>query len=110
MKLLAKAKTTIEKLKRTETIENLVVVESSIKTNEINSFGKFKLANPYIIRQDLIEELGGTENPDLSEVVDKEVTEEFLAEFKRIPVIDEQGNPVLNKVVYENAAKIVDSA
>ena len=110
VKLLAKAKTATEKLKRTETIENLVVVESSIKTNEINSFGKFKLANPYIIRQDLIEELGGTENPDLSEVVDKEVTEEFLAEFKRIPVIDEQGNPVLNKVVYENAAKIVDSA
>lgn len=110
VKLLAKAKTTIEKLKRTETIENLVVVESSIKTNEINSFGKFKLANPYIIRQDLVEELGGTQNPDLSEVVDKEVTEEFLAEFKRIPVIDEQGNPVLNKVVYENAAKIVDSA
>lgn len=110
VKLLAKAKTAIEKLKRTETIENLVVVESSIKTNEINSFGKFKLANPYIIRQDLIEELGGTENPDLSEVVDKEVTEEFLAEFKRIPVIDEQGNPVLNKVVYENAAKIVDSS
>ena len=110
VKLLAKAKTATEKLKRTETIENLVVVESSIKTNEINSFGKFKLANPYIIRQDLIEELGGTENPDLSEVVDKEVTEEFLAVFKRIPVIDEQGNPVLNKVVYENAAKIVDSA
>ena len=110
VKLLAKAKTATEKLKRTETIENLVVVESSIKTNEINSFGKFKLSNPYIIRQDLIEELGGTENPDLSEVVDKEVTEEFLAEFKRIPVIDEQGNPVLNKVVYENAAKIVDSA
>lgn len=109
VKLLAKVKTAIEKLKRTETIENLVVVESNIKTNEINSFGKFKLANPYIIRQDLIEELGGTENPDLSEVVDKEVTEEFLAEFKRIPVIDEQGNPVLNKVVYENAAKIVDS-
>ena len=110
VKLLAKAKTAIEKLKRTETIENLVVVESSIKTNEINSFGKFKLANPYIIRQDLIEELGGTENPDLSEVVDKEVTEEFLAEFKRIPVIDEDGNPVLNKVVYENASKVVDSA
>lgn len=110
VKLLAKVKTAIEKLKRTETIENLVVVESNIKTNEINSFGKFKLANPYIIRQDLIEELGGTENSDLSEVVDKEVTEEFLAEFKRIPVIDEQGNPVLNKVVYENAAKIVDSS
>lgn len=110
VKLLAKAKTAIEKLKRTETIENLVVVESNIKTNEVNSFGKFKLANSYIIRQDLIEELGGTENPDLSEVVDKGVTEEFLAEFKRIPVIDEQGNPVLNKVVYENAAKIVDSS
>ena len=49
---------------------------------EINSFGKFKLANPYIIRQDLIEELGGTENPDLSEVVDKEVTEELERLYK----------------------------
>ena len=76
----------------------------------MNSFGKFKLANPYKVRQDLVEELGGTQNPDLSEVVDKEVTEEFLAEFKRIPVIDEDGNPVLNKVVYENASKVVDSA
>ena len=108
--LLAKVKTAIEKLKRTETIENLVVVESKIKTNEMNSFGKFKLANPYKVRQDLVEELGGTQNPDLSEVVDKEVTEEFLAEFKRVPVIDEDGNPVLNKVVYENASKVVDSA
>ena len=108
--LLAKVKTAIEKLKRTETIENLVVVESKIKTNEMNSFGKFKLANPYKVRQDLVEELGGIQNPDLSEIVDKEVTEEFLAEFKRIPVIDEDGNPVLNKVVYENASKVVDSA
>lgn len=108
--LLAKVKTAIEKLKRTEIIENLVVVESKIKTNEMNSFGKFKLANPYKVRQDLVEELGGTQNPDLSEIVDKEVTEEFLAEFKRIPVIDEGGNPVLNKVVYENASKVVDSA
>lgn len=108
--LLAKVKTAIEKLKGTETIENLVVVESKIKTNEMNSFGKFKLANPYKVRQDLVEELGGTQNPDLSEVVDKEITEEFLAKFKRIPVIDEDGNPVLNKVVYENASKVVDSA
>jgi len=108
--LLEKVKTAIEKLKRTEIIENLVVVESKIKTNEMNSFGKFKLANPYKVRQDLVEELGGTQNPDLSEIVDKEVTEEFLAEFKRIPVIDEGGNPVLNKVVYENASKVVDSA
>lgn len=106
--LLNQVKENIEKLKNTDTIENSTVLEADIKTSEINLFGKLKTLNPYIIQQDIIEEFGGVENPDLSEALDKTITEEYLSEFSKIPVIDDNGNPVLDKVVYENATKVFE--
>lgn len=108
VKLLNQVKTNIEKLKNTDVVENSTVLDANIKTNEINLFGKFKTLNPYIVKQDIIEEFGGIENPDLSEVLDKTITEEYLSEFSKIPVIDDNGNPVLDKVVYENATKVFE--
>ncbi len=105
--LLSRAKESIEKLKRTEVLENTTSIEAIKKSDELNTFGKFKVLNPYIVNQDAIENYGGREEVDLSEV-DESITEDYLKQFKRIPVIDDSGNAVLDKIVYENASKVVD--
>jgi GNAT superfamily N-acetyltransferase len=108
VKVLATIKETVEKLKKTELLYNNTSVDNVTKTGELNSLGKISIRNPFIVKQDLIQELGGTENPDLSEVQDKSITQEFLAEFKRVPVINELGEPIVNKIVYTNAVKVVE--
>jgi protein-tyrosine-phosphatase len=108
VRLLAQVKDSVERLKNTDTIDNSTVLEAEYRTEELNIFGKFKLLNPYIVQQDTIEEFGGQQNINTSEIRDKSITEEYLQQFKKIPVIDENGNPILNKTVYENAAKLVE--
>ena len=106
LSLMAEVKQNIERLKRTEAIENTLTLDTQIRTNDIDGFGKYKLLNPYKVKQDLIEELGGIQDVDLADIKDKSITQDVLNEFKRIPVINEQGEEVLNKVVYENASTL----
>ena len=102
--LLSKVKDSVERLKRTEDLENNITLDTQFKSSELNMFGKFKVLNPNIVKQDFIEEFGGVENPQIEEFI---VSEEELKTYKRIPIIDENGEPVLNKVIYENGAKLV---
>jgi len=108
--LLKQVKDSLERLKRTETIQNAISLDEEFKSSELNMFGKFKMLNPYIVKQGIIEEFGGVENADISEIRDKTITEDFLKQFKRIPVIDQEGNPIVNKIVYEEAVKLVDDS
>lgn len=101
--LLSQVKESIERLKHTDTVQNALSLDEEVKSPEINQFGKFKLLNPYIVEQDLIEEFGGIEDAD---VQDRSVIEDYA----RIPVIDDQGNPILNLAVYENGAKVIEQA
>ena len=108
VEVMAKIKESIEKLKRTDNVLNRTSNEAVYKTNILNSFGKLSVENPYIIDQDIIEEYGGIENPDLSEVKNENFTEEELKQYKRIPVINEEGSAINQEIIYENAVKIVE--
>lgn len=99
--LLSQVKDSIERLKNTKNVEYTMSVESKYKSSDLNIFGKFKTLNPYILEQDLIEKFGGIES---DEVEDKSIT----TDYKRIPVIDENGNAIINKVIYPNAVKLIE--
>ena len=99
--LLSQVKDSIERLKNTKNVEYTMSVESKYKSSDLNIFGKFKILNPYISEQDLIEKFGGIES---DEVEDKSIT----TDYKRIPVIDENGNAIINKVIYPNAVKLIE--
>lgn len=105
--VLAQVKESIEKLARTPNFQNTANLQATYKTNELNNFGKLKTENPYVISQDIVEEYGGVEDPDLSEVKDKSITPEYLQQFKRIPVIDNSGNPIIEQIIYPSAVKVV---
>ncbi len=108
--VLAKVKESIEKLKRTGKIYSTTVLEAKYKSNELNLFGKLKTENPYIIKQDIVEEYGGVENADLSEVKDRSITQEYLDQFKRVPAIYENVEPIIEQIIYPNAIKLVEDA
>ena len=99
--LLSQVKDSIERLKNTKNVEYTMFVEPKYKSSDLNIFGKFKVLNPYILEQDLIEKFGGIES---DEVEDKSIT----TDYKRIPVIDENGNAIINKVIYPNAVKLIE--
>lgn len=99
--LLSQVKDSIERLKNTQNVEYSMFVESKYKSSDLNIFGKFKTLNPYIEQQDLIEKFGGIES---DEVEDKSIT----TDYKRIPVIDEDGNVITDKVIYPNAVKLIE--
>lgn len=101
--LLSQVKESVERLKYTETVQNAISLDEQIKSPELNQFGKFKLLNPYIVAQDEIEEFGGIEGADVQD-------QGIIEDYKRIPVIDDEGNPILDKAVYENGAKIIEEA
>lgn len=107
MNVLGSVKEAIERLKRTPTITNDTILEATYKSNEVNILGKLKNQNPYIIQQDIIEEFGGVENPDLSEIKDRTIDEEFLAKFQRVPAISENGSPIVEEIIYPSAVKVV---
>jgi ribosomal protein S18 acetylase RimI-like enzyme len=100
--LLARIKETVEKLKRTENIENTVSTPNVYRTNQTNLIGKLTTLNPYIVEQDIIEEFAGEENPDLSEALNKELK---LKALKKVPTIDENGNEVVLQPFYDNSIK-----
>lgn len=104
--VMAGIKETIERLKNTETIDNVISVPKILKTNNFNALGKAELLNPFIVEQDIIEEQGGIENPDTSENLDPSITAEKLSEYKRVPVITEQGDAVTKRVLYPDAVKV----
>lgn len=106
--VLGQVKESIEKLARTPNFLNSANLQATYKTNELNSFGKLKTENPYVISQDIVEEYGGIDQPDLSEIKDPSITAEYLQQFKRIPVIDNFGNPIIEQIIYPSAVKVVD--
>jgi hypothetical protein len=106
--ILGNIKETVEKLKRTELIYNTKTTANPTKTGEFNLLGKVGIENSDIVKQDLIQELGGTVDPDLSEVQDKTITQEYLQEFKRVPVINENGEVLVEEVIYAGTVKLVD--
>jgi len=108
VEVLGQVKQSIEKLKRTPKIYNTTVLPATYKTNEINIFGKLKTQNPYIISQDIVEQYGGIENADLSEIKDRTITQEYLDQFKRIPAIYEDGSPIIEEIIYPDAIKLVE--
>ena len=101
--LLSQVKDSVERLKNTNYTEYATSVESKYKSAELNMFGKFKILNPYIEQQNLIEKFGGIQS---DEVEDKSIT----TDYKRIPVIGENGEPILDNLVYSNAVKVVKYA
>lgn len=105
---LAKVKNSIEKLKRTPVIYNTASIASTYKVNKLNLFGKLETENPYVITQDIVQEYGGRDNVDLSEVRDRTITQEYLDKFKRIPVVSEDGKAIIEEIIYPNAIKIVE--
>lgn len=105
--VLAQVKESIEKLDRTPNFQNTANLQGVYKTNELNTFGKLKIENPYVISQDIVEEYGGVENPDLSEIKDKSITPEYLEQFKRIPVVNDLGDPIIEQIIYTSAVKVV---
>lgn len=107
--ILGQVKESIEKLKRTEKIYNTTILPATYKSNEVNIFGKLKVENPYIIDQDIIEEYGGIENADLSEIKNRSVNQEYLDQFKRVPAIFDDGSPIIEQVMYTDAIKTVDN-
>lgn len=107
--LLGQVKESIEKLKRTPKIYNTTVLPSTYKTNDLNAFGKLKVENPYIIDQDIVEQYGGIENADLSEIKNRDITQEYLDQFKRVPALYEDGSPIIEEVIYTDAIKTVDN-
>lgn len=106
--ILGTVKESIEKLKRTPKIFNTTVLPAVYKTNELNLFGKLKTENPYVIDQDIVEQYGGIENADLSEIKNRNITQEYLDQFKRIPAVYEDGSPIVEQVIYTDAIKTVD--
>jgi hypothetical protein len=101
---LALVKETIEKLKRTETIENTITSPNVYKTNKLNSIGKLTLLNPHIVEQDIIEEFAGEQDPDLSETLNEGLN---LKDLKKVPVIDESGSAVVLQPFYDNSVNSV---
>lgn len=98
--LLSQVKDSIERLKNTKNTDYAVSIESKYKSSDLNMFGKFKVLNPYIEQQNLIDKFGGMQS---DEVEDKSIT----ADYKRIPVIDENGEPILDKIIHTNAVKVI---
>jgi len=102
--LQASIYSTIQSLKQEEnpiSIEEYGKEEFHKKTLELNSLGKFKTNNPLLEEQKYIEENAG------AEFIEDEIIP--LGEYTKIPVINEQGNPIETELLYENAVKIVDN-
>lgn len=106
--VLGQVKESIEKLKRTSKLYNTTILPAVYKTNELNIFGKLKTENPYIIDQDIIEQYGGVENADLSEIKNRNINQEYLDQFKRVPAVYQDGSPIVEEVIYTDAIKTVD--
>jgi hypothetical protein len=106
--ILGKVKESTEKLKRTSKLYNTTILSATYKSSELNLFGKLKTENPYIIKQDIVEQYGGIENADLSEIKDRTITQEYLDQFKRVPAIYEDGTPIIEEIIYSNAIKLVE--
>lgn len=106
--VLGAVKESIERLKRTPKLYNTTILEATYKSNELNLFGKLKTENPYIIKQDIVEQYGGIENADLSEIKDRSITQEYLDQFKRVPAIDINGSPIIEQIIYSNSVKVVE--
>lgn len=106
--VLGQVKESIEKLKRTSKLYNTTILPAVYKTNELNIFGKLKTENPYIIDQDIIEQYGGVENADLSEIKNRDINQEYLDQFKRVPAVFQDGSPIIEEVIYTDAIKTVD--
>lgn len=88
------------------------------KKNNINSFGKLDIKNPYVEKQKIIQEYGGKENIDLDNITNvklqknKEGLQEELNSYKRLPhLIEKDGSlvPYVNPVINTNAIKLTDN-
>lgn len=100
----AKIKETLEKLRHTEEFDLVSIPfekQFLIKTLDTNILGKFKTNNPLQEKQQYIKD-------NVGEEIENPLTP--LDEYSRIPVIDEQGNPVQNKLIYDNAVKVIDDS
>lgn len=87
------------------------------KKNNINSFGKLDIKNPYVEKQNIVQEYGGKENIDLDNITNvklqknTEGLQEELNSYKRLPYLIEKGGkllPYVNPVINTNAIKLID--
>lgn len=102
----AKIKDTISKLANTEEFfrNNYEYNENFLKQSaEINSIGNFKVNNPLKEEVLYIEENGGKKD-----VEDLRLSQEELDQYKRIPVVDEEGNLKETELFYDDAVKDVE--
>lgn len=102
----AKIKDTISKLANTEEFfrNNYEYNENFLKQSaEINSIGNFKVNNPLKEEALYIEENGGKKD-----VEDLRLSQEELDQYKRIPVVDEEGNLKETELFYDDAVKDVE--
>lgn len=120
-------KTTIEKLENTEVIENSSVEmprEFADKENRVNSFGKLIVKNPYVEKQNIIDEFGGKINPDLENIENvtlqkylqdannRDQLEQELNSYKRLPhLVEKEGElvPYVIPMLKLNAIKLIDN-
>ena len=115
VELQARIKETVEKLVNTDVIENAsygAKEEFIQKSTEVNLLGKLSINNPLRLEQEIIQEFGGLEEIDLSERIAVENQEPLIEELKtyrRIPQINEDGSPIEEKVIYDNAVKVADN-
>jgi len=82
------------------------------KSTEVNLLGKLSINNPLRLEQEIIQEFGGLEEIDLSERIAVENQEPLIEELKtyrRVPQINEDGSPIEEKVIYDNAVKVADN-
>lgn len=102
----AKIKDTISKLANTEEFfrNNYEYNENFLKQSaEINSIGNFKVNNPLKEEAIYIEENGGKKD-----VEDLRLSQEELDQYKRIPIVDEEGNLKETELFYDDAVKDVE--
>ena len=102
--VLADIKTTLEKIQNSENIENPAYKGNEKfegSTEELTVLGKLTPVNPFRAEQDYIQEFGGR----------MEMADEMLLEednFIRIPKITEEGEPLTDRIIYEDAVKQVE--
>jgi hypothetical protein len=106
-KLQAKIKDTIQKLKNTEPFfkgEDIEFEKEFVRESaEQNAVGKFRINNPLKEKNLYIEQNAGKKNVD--EYI---LPKEELDKYSRIKVIDEQGQPMQEELIYEEAVKEVE--
>lgn len=112
VELQAKIKQNISKLKN---LENTVTKDTSInveevfkiKTDKFGMFGNLIYENPLKIKNQLIQDFAGKENLDsLDERFESQ--REYLNSFKRVPIIDKNGDNIIKETFYDNAVKVVE--